>query len=71
MDVNGDNQINVTNNSASDSYPSWSPDGRKLVFNSSRDESTWWEIYAMDADGESVIRLTNNMTFDGYPSWSP
>lgn len=47
---------NLTNNPASDGRPRYSPDGRKIVFESNRDGSV--ELYIMDADGGNVRRLT-------------
>jgi len=52
-----------------DNYPSWSPDGTRIVFESDRDGAN--EIYSMNADGTGITRLTNNAVSDGYPSWSP
>ena len=52
-----------------DVNPSWSPDGTKIAFDSSRDGNT--EIYVMDADGSNQINLTNNSAFDGCFDWSP
>ncbi|HKY45708.1 MAG TPA: winged helix-turn-helix domain-containing protein, partial [Pyrinomonadaceae bacterium] len=60
--------IRLTNNSAIDSRPVWSPDGRSIAFASNRDGKN--EIYVMDADGSNVKRLTNNMADDGNPGWS-
>src|SRR5262249_59023355 len=37
MDANGSNQTRLTNNSADDEQPSFSPDGSKIAFFSSRD----------------------------------
>ena len=61
--------VRLTNNSAIDSRPVWSPDGRSIAFSSNRDGKN--EIYVMDADGSNVKRLTNNMADDGNPGWSP
>jgi TolB protein len=53
--------------------PSWSPDGRRLVFSSDRSGRN--EIYISDADGTNVSLLTadafgeRNLRAD--PSWSP
>jgi TolB protein len=48
----------------------WSPDGRSILFASSRDhEPGWTDIYVMRPDGSEVTRLTYDL---GYtPAWSP
>ena len=61
--------VRLTNNSAMDHRPVWSPDGRTIAFSSNRDGKN--EIYVMDADGSNVKRLTNNLTDDVNPMWSP
>ena len=38
--------------------PAWSPDGRRIAFDSQRDGNR--EIYVMDADGSGVTRLTDH-----------
>jgi Tol biopolymer transport system component len=49
--------------------PEWSPDSRRIAFQSSRDGN--FEIYVMNADGSNPTRLTNNTIGDFYPNWSP
>lgn len=51
------------------SYPNWSPDGRRLVYQSNRTGNS--EIYVMNADGTGAVRLTDNSAVDENPSWSP
>ena len=76
MDADGGNPQNLTNNPSDDRDPSWSPDGKRIVFSSDRDMERGnaahnVEIYVMDADGKNQQRLTKNLTEDKDPSWSP
>ena len=64
----GSNQTRLTDNPASDEFPSWSPDGVKIAFTSDRDGNT--EIYVMNAqDGSNQTRLTDNAASDALPEW--
>ncbi|HEC45091.1 MAG TPA: DUF5050 domain-containing protein, partial [Bacteroides sp.] len=69
MNPDGSNKTRLTNNSAADSHPSWSPDGTKIAFYSVRDGNE--EIYVMNPDGSNQTRLTNNPSYDRSPDWSP
>ena len=71
MDADGKNTRRLTNNRKSDSSPSWSPDGKWIVFSADRKgDGVNYEIYVMDADGNNQRRLTNNRHHDKSPSWS-
>jgi Tol biopolymer transport system component len=50
-------------------WATWSPDGKRLVFESDRTGNP--EIFVVDADGSNVIRLTDHPASDGAPAWSP
>lgn len=52
------------------SYPYWSPDGTKIVFQSNRNDNDS-EIYSMNADGSNIKRLTHTKGYDETPIWSP
>jgi len=68
MNADGSGVVRLTNNSAHDSDPDWSPDGTKIVFLSKRDGNT--EIYTMNADGTGQTRITDNPSFEDHASWS-
>ena len=82
MDAEGNDPVRLTpirglphgrrdrwQNLGRDLHPSWSPDGRKIVFTSNRDGN--YEIYIMDADGGNPTNLTQNGAKDEMPAWSP
>jgi Tol biopolymer transport system component len=50
---------------ASDTHPSWSPDGASIVF--ARDG----DIYVMGADGSNPTRISDINAQESDPSWSP
>jgi len=68
---------NITNHTAHESGPVWSHDGKRIAFQSNRDNN--FEIYVTDPDGSNVTRLTTSTTEalksensdDRHPDWSP
>lgn len=70
MNGDGTNVRQLTDNSADDRAPEWSPDGSYITFVSDRDGRRP-SIYVMDADGRNVRRLTRSAEADLWPSWSP
>ncbi len=82
MNADGTGQTNLTDDPAGDAYPSWSPDGSKIVFQTDRDsnpvvplvilpDDLGTEIYSMNADGSDPTRLSWSPEDDANPIWSP
>lgn len=55
---------------ANGTVPSWSPDGRRIAFQSSRNGDNE-DIYVANADGSGVRRLTTAPEREIEPAWSP
>jgi Tol biopolymer transport system component len=72
MDLNnsgiGNHPRRLTSNAEAENYPSWSPDGRQLLYQRDYNGSA---IYVVDADGKNQHRLSPTPGFDATPSWSP
>ena len=69
MNADGSEQTGLTSSRGDDSWPTWSPDGKRIAFASDRDGN--WEIFVMEADGSGESNLTNNRHDDMQPSWTP
>lgn len=69
-DVNADELTRLTDNALDDLQPSWSPNGKSLVF-VSRVDLTNTELMRIDFPSLEISRLTENPALDYSPSWSP
>ena len=59
----------LTDNGAYNAESTVSPDGRQIIFTSTRDGDI--ELYVMDIDGKNVRRITNRVGYDGGAFFSP
>jgi Tol biopolymer transport system component len=76
MNIDGSRKRQLTFNDAPDGgVATWSPDGRKIAFRSSRDSTDPdhpnHEIYLMNADGTNQHNITNSPAEEVLPDWSP
>ncbi len=71
MNADGTAVQRLTFDNHLDEAPTWSKDGKRIAFVSTRDDEQG-EIYVMNAaDGSGVSRLTEFTGTDGEPAWSP
>ena len=78
MNGDGTNVKRLTATPGNDREPYWSPDGRRIVFASTRDDvgpagdgRYNANLYVMNADGSAQARITNDPGLDSQPAWSP
>jgi TolB protein len=75
--TNGTGKFQLTNNRTMDLTPSYSPDGKKIVFSGEYRKLFFpWtypipEIYTIGVNGKNRVRITHNSTYDYYPDYSP
>ena len=69
-DLDGSHLERLTTSNAYDAEGTYSTDGKKIIFTSSRDNDDM-ELYVMDADGKNQKRITNHKGYDGGAFFSP
>ena len=67
--ADGSDRVNLTSHDAHDTEPSWSADGKWIVFTSTREGSR--DLYTMRDDGTQLRRVTTAPEDDGYGRWAP
>lgn len=68
-DLNGNIRKQLTNTPGYDAEGTVSPDGKKIVFTSTRSGDL--ELYSMNIDGSNVKQVTNGLGYDGGAFFSP
>lgn len=73
MNADGSNQRQITKLGGANFGPSWTPDGKRIVFSSNykNPRSGNFDLYLVDADGGNLEQLTFDEAFDGFPMFSP
>jgi hypothetical protein len=70
----GSDEQRLTDRPAGDWFPTWSPDGTRIVFTSDREatHAEGYQLYLMNADGSNPTRLTTRPDRNAKSaSWSP
>lgn len=73
MNSDGTDVQNISKNNADDMDPTWSPDGKQIVFASNLEDrlSMNTQLYVMNADGSDLEQMTKDVGSSRYPAWSP
>lgn len=81
MDIDGNNVKQITSNETISTYPSISPDGKKIVYRELLKEPGFnWsldsirfnsEVFVMNSDGSNPINISKDKAYDGWPLWMP
>lgn len=73
MNADGSDQRQITRLGGANFGPSWTPDGKQIVFSSNyrRPRSGNFDLYLVNADGTGLEQITFDEGFDGFPMFSP
>ena len=73
MNADGSGQRQITSLGGANFGPSWTPDGRRIVFSSNykSPRSRNFELYLINLDGSGLEQITHHEEFDGFPMFSP
>ena len=73
MNADGTHPVRLTEDARLNWLPSWSPDGKRIVFERAHeDDPIYCDIYMMNADGTGLVNLTQTpLVGEWNPSWKP
>ena len=73
MNADGSDQRQITSLGGANFGPSWTPDGRRIIFSSNHKNprSRNFDLFLVNLDGSGLTQVTTNPEFDGFPMFSP
>ncbi len=73
MNADGSNQRQITHLGGANFGPSWTHDGKHLIFSSNykQPRSGNFDLYLIALDGTGLEQVTTHDAFDGFPMFSP
>jgi Tol biopolymer transport system component len=73
MNADGSNQRQITTLGGANFGPSWTPDGKRIIFSSNHKNprSRNFDLYIIGVDGAGLKQVTTHGEFDGFPMFSP
>lgn len=73
MNADGSNQRQITRLGGANFGPSWTPDGKQIIFSSNHENprSGNFDLFVVGLDGTGLRKITTHPGFDGFPMFSP
>ena len=73
MNADGSDQRQITRLGGANFGPSWTPDGRRIIFSSNHRQprSGNFDLFLVNLDGSGLEQITSDESFDGFPMFSP
>jgi TolB protein len=73
MNADGSDNRQITHLGGANFGPSWTPDGKRIIFasNHKNPRSRNFDLFLVDLDGSNLEQVTANPEFDGFPMFSP
>jgi Tol biopolymer transport system component len=74
MNADGSDQRQITHLNAASFGPSWTPDGKRIIFSSNHHTDPKlgnFDLFLINPDGSRLEQVTTAPTFDGFPMFSP
>ena len=73
MNADGSGQRQITQLGGANFGPSWTPDGKRIIFSSNYKQPRTgnFDLFLVNLDSTGLEQLTSHETFDGFPMFSP